>query len=524
MRKLKEVLRLRFELGLGQRQIARSCSIGHGTVYEYLKRAQAAGVAWPLPEGWDDRQLEAALFGPAPRRVYETRKPAPDFAQLHEELQRHRHLTLQLAWEEYRQAHPYGYAYSRFCELYQQWRQQLDVVLRQEHKAGEKLFVDYAGDTIPIHDPQGGPERPASIFVAVLGASNYAYAEATESQELENWIGSHIRAFEFFQGVPKLVIPDNPRTGVTRACRYEPDLNRTYHELAMHYGVGVLPARPYKPRDKAKVENGVLVVERWIVAALRHRRFFSLAELNQAIRELLTQLNQRPFRKRPGSRASLFQELDKPALGPLPQERYEFHTWATARVNIDYHVEFEHHYYSVPYTLTGQVVDVRSTMTTVEIFHRGERVASHPRSPQPYKATTVNEHRPKSHQQHLAWPPSRLLHWAETVGPATAQLFTEILKSKPHPEMGYRSCLGILRLGARYSNERLEAAARRAVSTGACSYRSVKSILERGLDRQAWEAPVARPPLEHSNLRGACYFDPSQTPRAQEASSEGDAC
>jgi len=253
MRKLKEVLRLRFELGLGQRQIARSCSIGQGTVYEYLKRAQAAGVTWPLPEGWDDRRLEEALYGPAPRRVYESRKPTPDFAQLHEELQRHRHLTLQLAWEEYRQAHPDGYAYSRFCELYRRWRQQLDVVLRQEHKAGEKLFVDYAGDTVPIHDPQGGPQRQASIFVAVLGASNYAYAEATESQELENWIGSHIRAFEFFQGVPKLVIPDNTRTGVTRACRYEPDLNRTYHELAMHYGVGVLPARPYKPRDKAYV-------------------------------------------------------------------------------------------------------------------------------------------------------------------------------------------------------------------------------------------------------------------------------
>ena len=249
MRKLKEVLRLRYELGLGQRQIARSCSIGRRTIYEYLKRAQAAGVTWPLPEAWDDRQLEEALFGPAPRRVYESRKPAPDFARLHEELQRHSHLRLQLAWEEYRQTHSDGYAYSRFCELYQQWRQQLDVVLRQEHKAGEKLFVDYAGDTIPLYDPQGGPEREASLFVAVLGASNYSYAEATASQELENWISSHIRAFEFFQGVPQLVIPDNTRTGVTRACRYEPDLNRTYHELAMHYKVGVLPTRPYKPRD-----------------------------------------------------------------------------------------------------------------------------------------------------------------------------------------------------------------------------------------------------------------------------------
>ena len=527
MRKLKEVLRLRYELGLGQRQIARSCSVGRGTIYEYLKRAQAAGVTWPLPEGWDDRRLEEALFGPAPRRVYESRKPAPDFAHLHEELQRYPHLTLQLAWEEYRQAHSDGYAYSRFCELYQQWRQQLDVVLRQEHKAGEKLFVDYAGDTTPIYDPQGGPEREASIFVAVLGASNYTYAEATASQELENWIGSHIRAFEFFQGVPKLVIPDNTRTGVTRACRYEPDLNRTYHELAMHYGVGVLPARPYKPRDKAKVETGVLVVERWIVAALRHRKFFSLAELNQAIRELLTRLNQRPFRKRPGCRASLFQELDRPALGPLPRERYEFHEWSKARVNIDYHVEFDRHYYSVPYTLNGQEVEIRSTLTTVEIFHRGERVASHPRSRQAYQATTVAEHRPKSHQQHLAWPPSRLIRWAQSVGPATAQLFAAILESKPHPEMGYRSCLGILRLGQRYSNERLEAASQRALATGACSYQSVKSILERSLDRQPLETPPPSPPLEHENLRGALYFDSaprSAGPQLPLDSSQEDEC
>jgi len=302
---------------------------------------------------------------------------------------------------------------------------------------------------------------------------------------------------------------------VNRACRYEPDLNRTYHELAMHYGVGVLPTRPYKPRDKAKVETGVQIVQRWIVAALRHRKFFSLAELNQAIRELLDKLNQRPFRKRPGCRASLFQELDRPVLGPLPRERFELQQWATARVNIDYHVELDFHYYSVPYVLTGQQVEIRSTLTTVEIFHRGERVASHVRSHLPYKATTVHEHRPKSHQQHLAWPPSRLLHWAQSVGSFTAQLFKVILESKPHPEMGYRSCLGILRLGQRYSIERVEAAAARALATGACSYQSVKSMLERGLDRQPLETPAPRPPLEHDNLRGAAYFDPSDTPRVQ---------
>jgi transposase len=509
MRKLRELLRLRFELGLSQDQIARSCSISQGAVSKYLKRAEAAGVRWPLPEDWDEARLEEALFGYSPRRVYETQRPTPDFASLHQELQSHRHLTLELLWEEYRQNHTDGYGYSRFTELYHRWRRHLDVVLRQQHKAGEKLFVDYAGDTIPIFDPKGGPERPASIFVAVLGASNYTYAEATWSQGLEDWLGAHIRTFEFLGGCPKLVVPDNTKTGVRRACRYEPDLNRTYHELAMHYGVGVLPARPYKPRDKAKAENGVLLTERWVVAALRHRRFFSLAELNQAIRELLEKLNQRPFRKREGSRATLFAELDRPALMPLPSERFQLHHWTQARVNIDYHIQLDRHFYSVPYTLTGERVEIRSTATTIEIFYRGQRVASHIRSREAYQATTVNEHRPKSHQQHLAWPPSRLLNWAKTVGPATAQLFAEILKSQPHPEMGYRSCLGILRLGQRYAAERLEAASKRALVTDACSYHSVKSILERSLDRQALDTPPSSPPVAHENLRGASYFDAS---------------
>ena len=509
MRKIKEVLRLRHELGLGQRQIARSCSIAQSTVHEYLRGAERAGVKWPLPADWDDAKLEQVLFGGRPEPPSRPARTAPDFAALHQELQTHAHLTLYLAWEEYRQANPEGYRYSRFCELYRRWHRRLDVVLRQEHKAGEKLFVDYAGDTVPIVDPQTGEVRQAAIFVAVLGASNYAFAEATESQTLPDWIGSHIRAFEFFGGTTKLVVPDNPRSGVNRACRYEPDLNRTYHEMAMHYGVGVLPARPYKARDKAKVEAGVLLVERWILAALRHRRFFSLAELNQAIAELLVRLNQRPFRKREGSRASLFAAVDQPALQALPAERYQFSEWQTARVNIDYHVEIDRHYYSVPYQLTGEQVETRSTHSTVEIFHRGQRVASHVRSREPYKATSVDEHRPHSHQQHLAWPPSRLLNWAQTNGPATAGLFQQIMASKPHPEMGYRSCLGIMRLSKKYTAERVEAAATRALLLNACSYRSVKSMLEHGLDRQPVETgQLARPPLQHTNIRGPRYFDP----------------
>ena len=505
MRKTKEVLRLRFELGLGQREIARACSISQGAVHNYLKRAAAAGIGWPLPGGWDEQQLEETFFGnrqPVERRP----RTLPDFAALHEQLQQHRHLTRQLLWEEYRQAHPEGYGYSRFCELYQRWRKNQDVVLRQEHPPGEKGFLDWAGATIPIYDPQTGAVEQASLFVMVLGASNYTYAEATRDQQMTAWLTCHIHAFEYFGGVPRLLVPDNPRTGVSRACRYDPDLNPTYQEMAMHYGVGVVPARPRKPRDKAKAEVGVQVAERWIIAALRHRKFFSPEELNRAIRELLERLNHRPFKKREGSRAGLFASLERSALRPLPAERFDLSQWSRARVNIDYHIAFEGNFYSVPYTLVHELVEVRTTPSTLEIFHRGQRVASHVRGSGRGRAFTQNEHRPKSHQAHLEWTPSRMVHWAEQIGPHTARLFERILSEKPHPEMGYRSCLGIIRLAEQYSSARMEAAAQRAVETGACRYQSVKSILKNSLDTQPLPQLPSLPPPAHDNIRGAAYF------------------
>jgi transposase len=508
MRRIKEVLRLRYELGLGQRQIARSCSIGQSTVFDYLKRAEAAGLRWPLPDDWDDDRIERSLFaygqhpGPPPQR------PQPDFESIHEQLKRHSNLTLALLWEEYRQAQPDGYHYSRFCELYQRWRRKQEVVLRQEHKAGEKLFVDWAGDTMPVHDPRGGATQQAHLFVAVLGASSYTYAEATADERLASWIGAHVRAFEFFQGTPKVVVPDNARTGVTKACRYDPDLNPTYQEMAMHYGIGVVPARPYKPRDKAKVESGVQLAERWIIAALRHRKFFSIAELNQAIRELRDRINQRPFRKREGSRASQFTALDKPALNPLPAEPFDLSQWSRARVNIDYHIAFDTNYYSVPYNLVHELVEVRSTPTTIEVFHKGQRVASHLRARDHGHTITINEHRPRSHQAHLEWTPSRMVHWAQSIGPYTARLFERILAEKPHPEMGYRSCLGLIRLASQYSSARMETAAERALGSGACRYQSVKSILKNSLDGvPPVTPPASSPPPPHDNIRGAEYFD-----------------
>jgi len=507
MRKIKEVLRLRFELGLGQREIARACALSQGAVHNYLRKASAAEIHWPLPEGWDEERIEEALFGKQRPSERPHERVLPDFPSLHGQLQQHRHLTLQLAWEEYRQVHPEGYGYSRFCELYGRWRKKQDVVLRQEHQPGEKAFVDWAGATIPVHDPVSGEIWPASLFVMVLGASSYTYAEATRDQQLTAWLSSHMHAFEYFGGVPRLLVPDNPRTGVSRACRYDPDLNPTYQEFAMHYGVGVVPARPYRPRDKAKVEVGVQVVERWIIAALRHHKFFRLEEVNRAIWELLERLNQRPFRKREGSRASVFASLERSALRPLPGERFDMSQWSYARVNIDYHIAFDANLYSVPYTLVQERVEVRATPTTVEIFHKGQRVASHLRGRGREQVFTTREHRPKSHQAHLEWTPSRMVNWAEQIGVNTALLFERILAEKPHPEMGYRSCLGIIRLAEQYSAARMEAAADRALQTGACRYQSVKSILKNSLDQQPVVERPALPPLPpHDNIRGARYF------------------
>lgn len=505
MRKFKEVLRLKFDHQLTNRKIAKSCAISHVTVGKYLRLASKAGISWPLPDDIDDEKLEKRLYAKAPRSVSDT-PSMPSMAYLFQELKK-KHVTLQLLWYEYKQNNPDGYQYSYFCELYQRWRKQLDISLRQEHRAGEKAFIDYAGQTVPIFNPNTGKvDFEAQIFIATLGASNYSYAEATASQTLPDWIQSHINALEFFRGVPEILVPDNLKSGVTHPCRYEPDINPTYLDLARHYATTVIPARPGKPKDKAKVESAVLVAERWILAALRNHRFFSLAELNQAIAEKLVAFNQRPLQKMKVSRAHLFATIDQPALMPLPARRYEYAQWKKASVNVDYHVEVDRHYYSVPYQLRGQKLDVSMSATTIAVFRKNRRVATHRRSHRKYAHTTLAEHMPKAHQRHLSWTPSRIISWAAKTGPCTQQMVMEIMQRRPHPEQGFRSCLGLLRLGKRYSPERLEKACQRAVAIGAYTYKNVESILKNGLDRQALlTAPKPRAAV-HSNIRGAHYY------------------
>jgi transposase len=508
MRKIKEALRLSYEKGLSPRQIAKSLDIGRTTIQEYLQRAQQAGLTWPLAPEIDETSLESLLF-PSPGSVVHEKRQMPPMEYLHQELKR-KGVTLQLLWHEYKEKYPEGYQYSQFCRLYHQWAERLDPCLHQEYRAGEKLFVDYAGQTMEITDPKTGEIHPVSIFVATLGASNYTFAEATLCQDLPSWIQSHVHAFEFFQGVAEVLVPDNLRDAVTRSCRYEPDLNASYREMAEHYGAIIIPARVAKPRDKAKVESGVLQVERWVLAPLRHRTFFSLAELNEAIQKQLEFLNNRPFEKLQATRKSLFDTLERPVLKPLPVNRFVFAEWKTARVNIDYHIEVDRHYYSVPYQLIHERVEVRLSDTTVEVFLKGHRIASHLRSYLPGKYSTLSEHRPKSHQRHLQWTPSRLIQWAGSIGPQTQKLLTFILENRPHPEQGYRSCLGVLRLRKRYSPERLEAACARALVFKAYSYKNVESILKSGLDQQPLNCSSSSEPhlplLEHENLRGRHYY------------------
>lgn len=509
MRKTREVARLRAS-GLSIRQIARSCQIARSTVSDYLARLDAACLSWPFPPDLTEEDLNARLFTGVEFRGPDRSRPVPEWPNIHKELRR-KGVTKHLLWEEYREAYADGYGYSQFCEHYRRWAKHIDVCMRQSYRAGEKLFVDYAGMTMPVTDPATGEIRQAEIFVATLGASHYIYTEATWTQQLPDWIASHTRTYEYLAGVPEITSPDNLKSGVTKACRYDPDVNKTYADMARHYGTAVLARRPAKPRDGAKVETGVQIVERQILARLRDRTFFSLHELNRAMWELLQRVNGQPFQKLDYSRQELFEELDKPALKPLPPSRYEFAEFPKPTVNIDYHIEIKGHYYSVPFELKGQKVDVRLTARIVEVLHKNKRVASHVRDDRKGRHTTDPAHMPKAHRANLEWTPSRIIRWAGKIGPHCATMARHIIESRDHPEQGYRACLGIVRLSKSYEFSRVDAACRRALALDVCSLRSIKSILKAGKDREPLpsDEPVVKVcRSHHHNVRGANYYAP----------------
>ena len=512
MRKVCEVLRLKHELRLSYRRISEATGVGKTQAAEYVHRAAVAGLSWPLQDGIDDAELNRRLFPVASDST--DSRPAIDWAALQTELKR-RGVTLALLWQEYLTEHPAGYSYTRFCELHRAWKKTVSATMRQTHLAGEKLFVDWAGDTIGVIDPATGEEHRARIFVAALGASNYTYAEARWTETLPDWVGAHVNVFTAIGGVPLALVPDNLKAGITKPSRYEPGINRTYQDFADHYGCIVLPTRIIKPRDKAKVEVAVQIVERFVLAKLRNVTFFSMAELNIAIRDCVAAINGKVMRRMGQSRAELLEILDRPALKALPDQPYEYAEWKRARVAPDYHIEIADHFYSVPSKLIRDVVEARITNATVEIFHKGGRVASHAVSRVRNRHTTIPEHMPSAHRRYAEWTPAKMMDEAAKIGPATVALFEAILKAKPHPEQGFRSCLGIISLVKTYGPERVEAACHRGNSVGSTTYGSVASILKHGLDKPYLRAerdayaqdPAADDlPFRHNNIRGPGYY------------------
>jgi len=510
MRQLKEILRQKLLLERSHREIAQSVGVSAGAVSSVVSRAAKSGLGWPEVDALSEAAIDARLYGERKHGERDDR-PRPDCTHIHVERAKPG-VTLELLHLEYLEKHPDGLRYTQFCDDYREWLQRRRLSMRQVHHAGEKLFVDYSGKKPHIIDRTTGELIDVELFVAVLGASNYTYVEATRTQKIADWIGSHVRCFEFLGGVPRDVVPDQLKSGVVGACRYEPSIQRTYEELAHHYGTTVLPARPAHPRDKAKVERAVQIAQRWVIARLRNRTFFSLAELNDGIAEARDDLNARTMKTYGASRRTLFERLDRPVLRPLPQGRFTLAEWKMVSANIDYHVEYDGHYYSVPYTLRGLrredgKLEVRATSATIEILHNGQRVASHARSHQKGRHTTCAEHMPSAHRAQAEWSPSRLVGWGQSIGPATGKLVEAILAERPHPEQGYRSCLGILRLSKSYGAERLEAACARAVLVGARSYRHVESILRHGLDRLAQDnTTTSADGVVHGNIRGPGYY------------------
>jgi transposase len=508
MRRAREILHLKFEAGMAVRDIARRTGVPRRTVRTLLERFTTRGLTWPLPAVVSEADLEGLLFKEAGARGGVRKRPEPDWAAVHRELKR-KHVTLQILWDEYVEVNPDGYSYSRFCEIYRDWEEKISVTMRQLHKGGEKLFVDYAGDFVPvIVDRLTGETRDAHIFVAVMGASSLTYAEATWTEGLADWIGAHTRAFAFLGGAPRLVVPDNPKVAVIKACFYEPMVNRAYEEMLAHYDTAALPARPRKPRDKAKVEAAVGIVERYLLGRLRNRIHYSLGELNAAIGDMLRRLNDEFKIRRLGvTRRSLFEDVDRPHLKPLPAEGYAFAEWRIRRANLDYHVDIDGSFYSVPFQMAREQIEARITARTIELFVKGKRIAAHARLATCGRHTTLPEHMPSSHRRHAGWTQAKIDAEALAIGPSTAMLCALIRETKHHPEQGYRACLGIVRLPKLYGRERVEAACERALEIGAKSYGSVKSILENRLDQRPKTSGAADgPPILHPNIRGARYY------------------
>ena len=506
MRQLREILRLRLHADLSMRQIRDSLRLSLGAVQKVISKADELGLDWDAIEKLDEQQLARAIYPESDTRA-SIQLELPDWGEIVQEL-KGKGVTKHLLWEEYTQQYPNrSYSYPQYCFLYKDWLKKQKRSMRQTHKADDKLFVDYAGQTVPIVRGDTGEVRSAQIFVAVLGASNYTFCEATWSQSLPDWLGSHARALEFIGGVPKLIVPDNLKSGVTKACRYDPDLNPSYQQLGAHYGTAIMPARPRKPQDKAKAEVGVQIIERWILARLRHHTFFSLAELNQCIRALLVEVNNRPFKQLKGTRQQWFESLDKPALMPLPKHQYQYTDIKTVKVNVDYHIQYDQHLYSVPHQLVGEKLELHAKDHLIEIYFQNKRVTSHARKYHP-GTTTDAAHMPVKHEKHHQWTPGRLMNWAKDLGDEVLLWVQAQLKQKQHEEQAYRVCLGLLNLSRVYPSKRINNACAIANQNKLYRLKQIKSILQSNQDQLLPESKeqLSLLPQSHENIRGPENF------------------
>lgn len=508
MRTVREILRLSLTTELSDRQIARSVRCSHTTVARYAGLARQQSLDWAIISQMSDGDLRRLFYDEqsSASALTEPRMPVPDWSHIHAELAR-KGVTLKVLWREYVDANPTGYRYSRFCDLYRAWSSQLDLTMRMPHTPGEKLYVDYAGSTVAITNPLTGEVTQAQVFVAAMGYSHMIYAEATASQQSDDWLASHVRALEYFGGSPAVIVPDNLKSGITHPCRYDPEVNLAYRELAEHYGLAVIPARVRRPKDQSKVEKAVQIIEYQALAVLRDRRYFSIGELNTDLRELVERINNRPFQKLEGTRRTVFDEFDKPALRPLPDERFVPATWSRASVGPDYHVSVDHRLYSVPFSLHGRQVYIRRSPATVEIFHDNKRVAAHPRSfAAPGYTTTIAEHMPSSHRRYAEWTPKRILDWAATIGPATRALADHIMTKRHHPEQGFQTCMGLVGLRRAYSHDRIESMATYALHHNVTRLKNMRHILEHRLDQVRLDQTAPDTIIMHENIRGPMAY------------------
>lgn len=506
MRKLREVFRLKFEFKYSHRQIAQSVGISPGTVSEYLFLFRASGASWNEVSSYSEEQLEQVVYKHPPEGRIGSR-PQPDWPKIRLEMQR-KGVTLSLLWSEYKTQHPNGLGYTQFTKCYSNYAKTLDPVMRFVHKAGEKTFVDYAGLTMEWIEPATGVIHKAQIFVGCLGCSHFIFAEATKSQSMDDWIGSHIHMFEAFGGVTQMVIPDNLKSGVTKAHRYDPDINRSYHEMALHYDVAVMPTRVVSPRDKAKVESAVQIVERQIIAPLRHHTFTSLHELNQAISLKLTELNNKPMQRIGLSRLQQFEQIEKSTLKPLPSKAFSMQEWKYAKVHIDYHIVLNKHFYSVPHVLIGKQVQVAFTKNCIQVFHEGQRVAMHVRDDTPNRFSTLEEHMPKKHSEYLQEMRDvsidRLMSWAQTIGPHTKACVAGFFKARCYPQQAIRAVLGLKRLSVHYGREAFEKACAHTISLHNYRYKTVEDVLKHKL--YAPKETNTRVITQSAHFRGADYY------------------